>query len=319
MRWFESMGVQVKWESTGKLFPVSNKARTVLEALLHRCNELGVTLMTQQRVKSVEPTPTGFQIVHERGLSNAQCVILATGGQSVPKSGSDGHGWVMVRQLGHTVAPTNPALVPFIFHDSFFHRLLSGISHDATLTTRVNGKIVDRRTGNLLWTHFGVSGPVVLDASRFWTIAHGQGHEVKVFLSFFPDNTLEGVDRWLSDAARQPGNKRVMPLLANYLPNRVAKAICSYVEELPPLPSSETRSKPTSSAIGTLPLESVTSSTTPGLGADPYRSPFAGGGDARMELRRSHGWRCASIRDRPWVNDVTKNPRVISYWRNAGL
>ncbi|MDX1411383.1 MAG: NAD(P)/FAD-dependent oxidoreductase, partial [Nitrospirales bacterium] len=98
--WFESMGVRLKLEPTGKLFPDTNKARTVLETLVRRCHELGVMLMTQHRVKKIAPTPNGFQIFHEEGHVNARQVIMATGGQSLPKSGSDGHGWSMVRKLG---------------------------------------------------------------------------------------------------------------------------------------------------------------------------------------------------------------------------
>jgi predicted Rossmann fold flavoprotein len=255
--WFESMGVPLKEEPTGKLFPVSNTARTVLDALLHRCHELGVTLLTQHRVNEIAPTKTGFQVLHEGGQLNAARVIMATGGQSLPKSGSDGHGWSIVRQLGHTVTPTYPALVPLILHDSFFHRGLAGTSHETTVITRVGNVIVDRRTGSLLWTHFGVSGPVVLDASRFWAIANGQDQMAKVSLGFFPEKTFEDVDRWLSDATRHPGNKRVLTLLSQTLPNRVAKAICAYVEGLQQPPPNEPPSGPTASDIGTLPLNKL--------------------------------------------------------------
>jgi predicted Rossmann fold flavoprotein len=185
-------------------------------------------LMTQHRVKEITPIQTGFQIFHEGGQLNARRVIMATGGQSLPKSGSDGHGWSIVRQLGHTMTATYPALVPLVLHDTFFHRGLSGISHNVTLTTRVGGTLVDRRTGSLLWTHFGVSGPVVLDASRFWAIANGQREKADVSKSFFTDKNFQEVDHWLSNAARLPGNKTVLTLLSQHLPNRTVKALCAH-------------------------------------------------------------------------------------------
>ena len=255
--WFESLGVPLKQEPTGKLFPVSNKARTVLEALLHRCHELGVPVIHQHRVKEIAPTPQGFQIFHEGGHVNARQVIMATGGQSLPKSGSDGHGWSMARQLGHTVASSFPALVPLVFQNTFFHCVLSGISHEAALTTRVGGAIVDHRAGSLLWTHFGVSGPVVLDASRFWAIANGQGRQAMVSLSFFPGKTFEHVDRWLSEAARLPGNKRVLTILSQHIPNRVVKALCTYVESSHTIPSNERQPGARSCDIGTMALNKL--------------------------------------------------------------
>lgn len=229
VRWFESMGVPLKQEAAGKLFPVSNKARAVLQALLRRCNELGIQIRTQHRVKDLTPSHSGFQIVHEAGQLTAHRVIMATGGQSLPKSGSDGHGWSMARRLGHTVTPTYPALVPLVLDNTFFHHRLSGISHEATLSTRVDRKIVDRRSGSLLWTHVGVSGPVVLDASRFWVIANGQGRNTVISVNFMSGKTLEEVDRWLSDAAGQPGRKTVVSLLSHRLPHRVAQALCAHI------------------------------------------------------------------------------------------
>ena len=228
--WLESLGVPLKTETTGKLFPVTNKARTVLNALLRRCSELGIQINTQHHVQQISPTDTGFRIVYESGHLPARKVILAAGGHSLPKTGSDGHGWTIAQQLGHTATLPYPALVPLILDKWFFHKDLSGISHDATLTTRVNGKVVDQRTGSLLWTHFGISGPVVLDASRFWVIAHGQGRPVTLTLNVFPDQSFDTVDRWLSNAGTQEGRQTVSGLLSKLLPTRLAKTLCSYVE-----------------------------------------------------------------------------------------
>ena len=219
VRWFESLNVPLKRESTGKLFPCSNKARTVLDALIQRCDALDVSLLTQHRIHDILPAQSGFRIIHTAGHFMAQRVIVATGGRSLPKSGSDGYAWTIVQRLGHTLTATYPALVPLILGDMFFHRDLSGTSHEATLTTRVSGKIIDRRTGSLLWTHMGVSGPVVLDSSRFWIMAHEQGLPVTLSLNFFPKQTFDDIDRWLSQAMNQSGRKTVSAQLFGTIAN----------------------------------------------------------------------------------------------------
>ena len=257
VRWFESLGVPLKREPTGKLFPVSNDARTVVSALLRRCSVLDVRVMAHHGVQDITPTDTGFRIVHEAGQFTAQRVIMATGGQSLPKTGSDGHGWSIVQRLGHTVTATYPALVSLVLNDTFFHRGLSGISHEATLTTRVGGKTIDRRAGSLLWTHFGVSGPVVLDASRFWVIANSRGQDAKISIAFLPEQPFEAVDRWLSHAGSNPGPKTVVTTLSQRLPNRVVKALCAYVGEMYGATSTENRDERTNDELGSTALSQL--------------------------------------------------------------
>ncbi len=230
IRWFDSLGVPLKTEATGKLFPVSSKARTVLNALLHRSEELSITLLTQHHVQSITHPRPEFSIQHSQGVLQARHLILATGGCSLPKTGSDGSGWRLVQHLGHTVTYTYPALVPLLLDDSFFHAHLSGISHEVMLTTRVNNQIVDCRIGSLLWTHFGVSGPVVMDASRFWVLAAEQGHNVQLHLNCFPHASHKEVENWLIQTASFSGRKTVQSLLAKRLPTRVASRLAQFLE-----------------------------------------------------------------------------------------
>src|SRR5205823_14092872 len=117
---FEELGVALKREDTGKLFPVSDRARDVVEALLRAAREAGVEVRTGVRVTSLD------------GL-DAKHVVLATGGRSVPKTGSDGSGYALARALGHTITPLFPALVPLIVADGHWSRSISGTSGDAEL------------------------------------------------------------------------------------------------------------------------------------------------------------------------------------------
>jgi hypothetical protein len=228
IRWFASLGVELKRESTGKLFPVTDSARTVLQALLRRCAELDVTIATGSRVTSISRQGTTGQpllIGHAEGMMEASRIVLSTGGRSLPRSGSDGSGWEIARRLGHTVTPTYAALVPLVLAPQMFHAELSGISHDVELSTFVEEKRIDRRAGSLLWTHFGISGPVAMDASRHWVIAHEDGRRPRLRANLLAPDELEAVERWLVDLATARPKLSLVSALAQRLPERVADAL----------------------------------------------------------------------------------------------
>ena len=186
--WFAEMGVTLKREETGKLFPTTDRARTIVDALLRACE--GVEIRTGTRVTSIE---RGFTI---DGIE-AKRVILATGGRSVPKTGSDGSGYALVRALGHTITDTFPALVPLILEPGHWMTSLSGTSADVELAVKSEtGKVLARHRGSMLFTHFGISGPVALDISRHWIAARGG----TLHVNFLPGETFESLDRQLTQA-----------------------------------------------------------------------------------------------------------------------
>jgi predicted Rossmann fold flavoprotein len=230
IEWFAAMGVELKREATGKLFPVTDKARTVLNALLDCCDRVGVEILTGRRVSGIERADSGFTLRSHDGSITANTVILATGGRSLPKSGSDGSGYALARCLGHSLTPTVPALVPLVLDEAMFHERLSGLSQQATISIIVRGKPVDVRTGSLLWTHFGVSGPVVMDASRFWTRARQQGEEAEVYANLLPDWTADTARQWIMSQASASPRRSLANTLAVILPERLAEAVCVYTE-----------------------------------------------------------------------------------------
>lgn len=233
VKWFESLGVALKREETGKLFPVTDKARTILNALVGRCHELGVVICPDHRVTDIVPltgSEGGFALHHIHGTVQAKKVVLATGGRSIPKSGSDGFGYELARRLSHRVTPTVPALVPLVLDDRMFHKTLSGLSHHVELTTVVKGHKVDSRTGSLLWTHFGISGPVVMDASRFWTLGHEQGETVEVYGNFLLGQTQEQAKSWFMEQATDNPRRSLLKTWGQQIPERFADALCSYIE-----------------------------------------------------------------------------------------
>jgi predicted Rossmann fold flavoprotein len=236
--WFESLGVPLKREDTGKLFPVSDKAATVVAALVDRCRALGVAVLTDQRVADVARSDDERLLVRTRDrVVRAGRVIMATGGRSLPKTGSDGAGWEIVRRLGHTVTPTYQALVPLVLTDGSPFAALTGVSHRAELTTFARGKKIDQRSGSLLWTHVGVSGPVVMDASRHWVIAAETGAAPELRMSVFPGEDFDAVDRRLTATAAARPKLSLVRLLAEHVPDRVAAALIRAAELEPALPN----------------------------------------------------------------------------------
>jgi len=231
INWFASLGVDLKREETGKLFPVTDKARTILSALVTRCHMLGVTLLSGYRVTSVEsPTESGFVLQHNHGALHAGRVILATGGRSIPKSGSDGFGYHLARCLGHSVTATAPALVPLVLVDTMFHKALSGLSQEVELTTMVQRHKVDQRIGSLLWTHFGISGPVAMDASRFWTLGQETGGSPALYGNFLPGATQDQAKQWFMDQAAGTPRRSLVKTLAQRVSERFAEALCIHIK-----------------------------------------------------------------------------------------
>ena len=223
-RFFEELGVPLHDEEDGKLFPDSNSARTVLEALLSETARLGVTIETGSRVVSARHDGQRFLVECASGHTvAARAVVLATGGRSLPKSGSDGFGYQLAAGFGHSCVPTTPALAPLLLRGST-HAELAGVSHPAALTLRIAGRTRVRLEGALLWTHFGMSGPVVLNLSRHWHRAALAGQPGDVRLSLLPDETFDSLERRLIDDAGSRPRAQVATVLGGWVPHAVATA-----------------------------------------------------------------------------------------------
>jgi predicted Rossmann fold flavoprotein len=225
MAFFNAIGVRLHEEAGGKLFPDTNRARDVLDALLRETHACGATLVSGRRVLAVQQSSGGFRIATSDGEIEARAVVLAAGGQSLPKSGSDGSGFALARALGHTIVPPTPALAPLILDpEHAVHRTLSGVSHDVELAVWVDGAIAIRLDGSLLWTHFGISGPVALNASRHWLRARLEGRSVSMTANVCPGRGFETIDRGWQELARTRPKTSVQTALAGLVPASVAGA-----------------------------------------------------------------------------------------------
>jgi hypothetical protein len=219
---FESdLGIPlVEERESGKLFPASNRARDVRDGLLALAVRKGVTLMMNTLVTRIEPSAAGWQIDREGAPPlRADAVIVATGGLSVPSTGSDGLGLRCVERLGHSVHPTYPALTPLIATPPPFGNL-AGVSLQVTLTARDDGRAATA-TGGFLFTHRGYSGPAVLDISHIAVRSHaGKGPPARIAVRWTP---LAEKDWEL--ALRPSGSRTVGSTLRAQMPARLASAL----------------------------------------------------------------------------------------------
>jgi predicted Rossmann fold flavoprotein len=222
---FRELGLELKRESTGKLFPVTNSARTVLEALLRAAHEANVDFRYPCRVESLTSQERGFLVGGEWGQLETDHVILATGGRSLPKSGSDGSGYTLARALGHQMTGrVFPALVPLTLPKDHFICGLSGLTLPATLTLCAqSGKRLATFTDSTLCTHFGLSGPAVLNMSRYYIAARFVDAGATLLINWLPGKTTEQAERELLAL----GKITVLRYLGDQLPERLTRALCA--------------------------------------------------------------------------------------------
>ena len=165
MAFFEELGVPLKIERGNRVFPVSDNANDIADALVKECRRLNVAFR-RTSAKNIE-VEDGAVCVVKTETERIECrsAALCTGGLSYPKTGSDGWGFRMAEKLGHTVTPRRPSLVPLESGDDYCAEMQGFSLRNVTLSAYEDGKLIFRELGEMLFTHFGVSGPLVLSAS----------------------------------------------------------------------------------------------------------------------------------------------------------
>jgi predicted Rossmann fold flavoprotein len=223
---FRELGVAVHEEEDGKLFPDTNRAHTVLNALLDEAQRRGAVLAPGSRVTALaRANGSGFRITTAAGgLVEARRVVLATGGMSVPETGSDGAGYRLARELGHEIVPTTPALAPLLLEGDG-HAALRGIAHRVELDIQAEREGRTRLAGSMLWTHFGISGPVVLNASRLWHRAVLEKRAVRVTANLAGGRSFESLEEQLLDRAAEQGRVSIRSVVSEIMPAAVADAV----------------------------------------------------------------------------------------------
>jgi len=222
----QELGLPLRREETGKLFPVSDDARDVVRVLMTELARVHGILRAGSRVVGVDRQQGLWRLsLADGGVEWAQRVILATGGLSMPTTGSDGAGLRLAQELGHTLVPTAPALVPLTGHHPDLTGL-SGVSCEVSLTATAPSGATRTVTGSMLFTHKGYSGPAVLDISQFVVGGPANIPMAALHAGFGAPcaHPAGHPDSWQQRLGRS-GSKTVWTVVREALPRRLADAL----------------------------------------------------------------------------------------------
>jgi len=226
----EKYGVEITLERGGRYFPTSNKSSDILQALLRWVNELGVEIQCGQRVEKlliVNGKIRGVKANSKEIFSPK--VILATGGKSYPATGSTGDGYELARQVGHKIEKPIPALVPVETKGNTAQKLQGLNLKNVRAVVWVNGKKVGEAFGEMIFTHFGLSGPIILTLSRTMVKALQNGEKVEVTVDLKPALDEQKLDKRLQRDLNEHGKKQLVNIFRGWLP---ASMIPVFIEEL---------------------------------------------------------------------------------------
>lgn len=216
---FASLGLLCRTEEEGRIYPMSAQASSVLDALRFEAERLGAEFITETKITSVKKRGNMFLL---NGKYEADCVILASGGKSAPKQGSDGSGYALAESLGHTVTKIYPALVPLTAKGDFF-RSLKGIRAKGEIYLEENGKIYGRQKGEIQFTDFGVSGIAVMQVSGAAALLTANGKRPVLHIDLIPEKDKKELIKFISETAASGGTKE--NLLSGLVPKRLGQII----------------------------------------------------------------------------------------------
>jgi len=210
---FESLGMKTVIERGKRIFPLSGNAKDVVEALVTNLDKHGVKIIAGATVKEI--------LIHEnkvigvdtdKGVFHGDAVILATGGASYPETGSTGDGYDMARKVGHTIIPIRPALVPLVVKEAYAKDLQGLALNHVTASVYLDGKKIAEAFGEMLFTHFGLSGPIILTLSKTVVDSIEKGR-VEVYIDLKPALSREKLDARFLREVKEHGNKNVDNML----------------------------------------------------------------------------------------------------------
>jgi len=233
----EKYGVEVTLERGGRYFPTSNKSLDILRALLKWVNEMGVKIQTGYRVEKIVVEEGKVKGVRANGeVFLSEKVILATGGKSYPATGSTGDGYELARKVGHKIEKPVPALVPLETKGSIAQKLQGLNLKNVKAIVWINGKKAGDAFGEMIFTHFGLSGPIILTLSRIVVRALQNEEKVEITIDLKPALDEQKLDKRLQRDLNEFGKKQISNVFRNWLP---ASMIPVFIELLEIDPAKE--------------------------------------------------------------------------------
>jgi predicted Rossmann fold flavoprotein len=237
---FHRLGVETKIEDTGKVFPVSDRAVDVRDALVHRLQVAGATLRCGVAVRNLSKSSEGLWSVKvDDGDLQAHQVLLCCGGLSYPGCGTTGDGYSWARAAGHTVLDTYPALTPLLSPAAWVHELKGMTLPDVEVRVSGEGKqSKDARLtsrGGFLWTHFGCSGPAPMNVSR-GVASMAEPHKANLWIDLVPDHSESELQRAFDAAG---GRRTVASVLTSLVPRNMAACLSKRAKLVEGVPLAE--------------------------------------------------------------------------------
>ncbi len=224
---FEKLGVHLKEEDHGRMFPVSDKAQSVVDALLRRLKELRVDVRVNTPVRAVqyENGQTAAVVLHTGEMIPVKHVVIAVGGKSVPHTGSTGDGYAWAKAAGHTITELFPTEVPIVSNEPFIQdRSLQGLSlrNVALSVVDPKGKLVKTHVMDMIFTHFGISGPAALRCSQYVvkTMKKFQTKTVMMRIDVLPEEKEEPLFQRIMQQIKNEPKKGIKNVLKGYVPER---------------------------------------------------------------------------------------------------
>ena len=220
MDFFTELGVELKTERGRRVFPLSDSARQVVDSLCSRLQEANVNVLYRRRAARLLTEKDRIVGAEDtRGeKQSAAAVVLATGGASYPATGSSGDGYKLASAAGHTIIDPRPALAPLETNETWPGELTGLSLKNVRLSAFYSGKAVGREFGELLFTHFGLSGPIVLSLSRTITALPNGGAGTELALDIKPALSMEQLDKRLLKEVEVGSRKHIINALAGLSP-----------------------------------------------------------------------------------------------------
>jgi len=233
---FHAEGVDTKVEDTGKIFPVSDRALDVQQALLRRLERSGATLALNEPAMAVRPLPDGGFAV-TTPLREVECdrLLITTGGLSFPGCGTTGDGYGFARQFGHAIVPTRPALVPLKLNTPWVTDLKGVTLHVGLKVVDGANAVLSARAGSMLFAHFGLTGPAPLDVSRAVS-GHPNPRTLNLEMDLMPTVNEQEFEAFLQAETTARGKQ----LLAGVMSDRLTRRLCDAMLSAAGLPVDRT-------------------------------------------------------------------------------
>ncbi|MDD1774940.1 MAG: NAD(P)/FAD-dependent oxidoreductase, partial [Methanobacterium sp.] len=226
LKFFQEYGLEFKEEEDGRVFPVTDKAESVLHVLNKAIEELQIKIIHNFHVQHLYKHSKIFKLTsHKDDVLTSYSTIMATGGASYRSTGSTGDGFKIAEKLGHKITDLQPGEVPLTLKEGWAHDLKGITLDDVGLSVQIGGRIKPLKRGGVLFTHFGLSGPAVLDVSHeVVKILKTQG-DLKLYVDFTPDIYEKELEENLIDDFSKSSKKNLKNYFKTYLPKKMVEPI----------------------------------------------------------------------------------------------